>query len=587
MILLALSAVEGVVDPVVDPEQAKRVEGELTESTEMLRLVLSVVEGPLLVLSLSKGDNGDGLLAVDPSPSAVAPRSGDRPKTATSQIAQTGISIALTRGQGIVAPERLRVTASLPGEGHMENINRSRTTGRSYIKMRLLPTLLAGLLAVPGLLVQAADAPKADSQLAYTINIDPAGRKVHIAATVSGHSRKQVTRFTSFGLRKKVKIGVKTAGALVTFSYQVPIDQAAFNDPFQPVLNKDYFAGFMGTLLLAPRIEGVNFKNIPLTVETPKGWKIATSRGVGAARYMLSGLKDLVGTLVCAGDYSAYSFDLQHKGGKASTKCHVAIRGKRDWADKEFVDEFKRLVRGQMNYFGGGHPAPVQFLTLHLLPKGGKSRIPAFNRRAPGHDTVLALQAKPRKHFEFLGMLAHEHLHNWYPYTMKSDLGPWFMEGLNDYVAYRGLLAGGLHTREQFTGMLSKWHREYLYCIKRNDRRLMPYRRGMIAAWVFDIELRRATEGRRGLADVLGNLIDSKPEGGVVRRSHFVAMLKEVSGRDMATLYKHLVERDGAVDLSKFLKGTGFRIVPKTKNIAIRLDTDEEKKLFESILSQR
>ena len=103
---------------------------------------------------------------------------------------------------------------------------------------------------------------------------------------------------------------------------------------------------------------------------------------------------------------------------------------KRDWADKEFVDEFKRLVRGQMNYFGGGHPAPVQFLTLHLLPKGGKSRIPAFNRRAPGHDTVLALQAKPRKHFEFLGMLAHEHLHNWYLYTMKSDLGPWFMEGL-------------------------------------------------------------------------------------------------------------------------------------------------------------
>ena len=66
-----------------------------------------------------------------------------------------------------------------------------------------------------------------------------------------------------------------------------------------------------------------------------------------------------------------------------------------------------------------------------------------------------------RKHFEFLGMLAHEHLHNWYPNAMRSDLGPWFMEGLNDYVAYRGLLANGLHTREQFSGMLSKWHREY------------------------------------------------------------------------------------------------------------------------------
>jgi len=78
------------------------------------------------------------------------------------------------------------------------------------------------------------------------------------------------------------------------------------------------------------------------------------------------------------------------------------------------VEEFKRLVRGQMNFFGGSHPAPVQFLALHLLPKGAKARIPAFNRRVPGHDTILALHtpARSRRHFEFLGMLAHEHLHN-------------------------------------------------------------------------------------------------------------------------------------------------------------------------------
>ncbi|MBC8372979.1 MAG: hypothetical protein H8E53_05245, partial [Planctomycetes bacterium] len=225
------------------------------------------------------------------------------------------------------------------------------------MKTRLLPTLFASILVIPGLVAQAADTRKVESRLAYTIKIDPAGRKVHVTGTVAGHSRKQVTRFTSFGLRKKVKIGVKTVDGLVTFSYQVPIDQATFDDPFQPVLNKDYFAGFMRTLLLAPRIEGVTFKNIPLAVEIPEGWKIATSRGVGASRYTLPGLKDLTGTLVCAGDYSTYSFDLQHKGRDGNTKCHVAIRGKRAWEDQKLVDEFKRLVRGQMNYFGGSHPA--------------------------------------------------------------------------------------------------------------------------------------------------------------------------------------------------------------------------------------
>ena len=157
-----------------------------------------------------------------------------------------------------------------------------------------------------------------------------------------------------------------------------------------------------------------------------------------------------------------------------------------------WVEELKRLMRGQMDYFGGSHPAPIQFLALHLLPASTRPRIPAYNRRAPGHDTVLALhtQDHPWESFEFLGMLAHEHLHNWYPNAMRSDLGPWFMEGLNDYVAYRGLLANGLHTREQFSGMLSKWHREYEMCVRTKNERLMPYRRGMVAAWVFDIELR-------------------------------------------------------------------------------------------------
>jgi len=456
------------------------------------------------------------------------------------------------------------------------------------MKTRLFLALFASVLAVPGLFVQAADAPKADSRLAYAMKIDPAGRKVHVTGTVAGHSRKELTRFTSFGLRKQVKIGLRADGDLVKFSYQVPIDQATFNDPRHPVLNKDHFTGYMSMLLLAPRVEGVDFKNIPLTVEAPKGWKIATSRGVGAARYTLAGLKDLSGTLVCAGDYSTYSFDLKHKGNHASTKCHVAIRGKRDWNDKEFVDEFKRLVRGQMNYFGGSHPAPVQFLALHLLPKGTRARIPAFNRRVPGHDTILALHtpARSRQHFEFLGMIAHEHLHNWYPYTMKSDLGPWFMEGLNDYVAYRGLLANGLHTRQQFSGMLSKWHREYEMCVRNNDQRIMPYRRGMVAAWVFDIEIRRATGGQSGLTDVLMKLIEDKPEGGIVQRSHFLAMLKKVSGKDMGVLYRHVVENDGAIDLATHLIGTGFRIVAKTRAIEIRPKTDTEKKLFEAILSE-
>ena len=96
----------------------------------------------------------------------------------------------------------------------------------------------------------------------------------------------------------------------------------------------------------------------------------------------------------------------------------------------------------------------------------------------------------------------------------------------------------------------------------------------------------RATKGSRGLTDVLRQLIDSKPESGVVQRRHFIAMLKEVSGREMKPLYVDLVEKDAAIDLAKFLAGTGFRVDPATRNIAIALDTDREKMFFETLLSE-
>ena len=424
------------------------------------------------------------------------------------------------------------------------------------------------------------------SDLTYAISIDPESRRLDVRGTLPGYRGEPIRQFQSMGMREKVDIRFpKTEDGSTVFQYDLPIRQPTFKDTFKPVLNKDFFAGFCSSLLLLPRVEGREF-DLTLTITAPKAWKVVTSRGIGAT-WKLDGVPDLMGTLICAGDYAAYQFDLEHWKSDASTRFYVAIRGQRDWDDKPFVEEFKRLARGQMDYFGGSHPAPVQFLALHLLPEGESPGIPAFNRRCPGQDTVLALHtpARPRKHFEFLGMLAHEHLHNWYPNAMRSDLGPWFMEGLNDYVAYRGLLANGLHTREQFSGMLSKWHREYLWCVHTKNERVMPYRRGMIAAWVFDIQLRRATNGKHGLTDVLLDLIRDKPSGGVVQRAHFLARLKRFSGEDMEALYKHLVEDDGAIDLGKYLEGTGFTIA-KNRNIGIRPETESEKKLFEAILSE-
>jgi len=462
------------------------------------------------------------------------------------------------------------------------------TSMRSTIRIFFLSLVLMLIHGLTGQEeVKGETNPNPPLELTYGIDIQPEKSLAKITLTVRGHGDQQIRRFESKGMREKVKIRfAKGAGGAAVFRYDFPIRQSGFKDSFKPVVNQDFFAGFCNSIFLLPKVEGKEFTSFGLNVTAPDGWKVVTSRGIGA-KWKLDGIQDLMGTLICAGDYATYQFDLGHRGSDSSTRFYVAIQGERSWDDKAFVEEFKRMARGQMDYFGGSHPAPIQFLALHLLPKGQDPGVPGFNRRVPGHDTVLALHTpqRPRDHFEFLGMLAHEHLHNWYPNAMRSDLGPWFMEGLNDYVAYRGLLASGLHSRKQFSGMLSKWHREYEWCIRTKNARVMPYRRGMIAAWVLDIELRRTTNGKHGLTDVLLDLLDNKPLEGIVQRSHFLARLRKFSGEDMEPLYKRLVEDSVTIDLAPFLAGTGFSIDGK-RNILINPESELEKKLFDAILSE-
>ncbi len=281
-----------------------------------------------------------------------------------------------------------------------------------------------------------------------------------------------------------------------------------------------------------------------------------------------------------------HSCEIPHRDPAKKTTLIIAVRGERKIGDARFVADVKRLVEAQMAYFGGSHPAPRQFLALHFVSSGGFP-IPAFNHRAPGHDTIIGIHSAARRQddFEFLGMLAHEHLHNWYPNVMRSNMGAWFMEGLNDYVAYRGVHAAGIHSDEQFAGMLSKWHRQYRWCVENKDKRLMPYRRGMFAGLVFDVELRRALAGKAGLRDLLLGMLRAKPAGGVASREDFVAMAQKLTGKDFAPLYQELVEADRIIDLPRFLEGSGFRL--GEDKVALRLDpqTEPEKAFLKRLLS--
>ena len=271
---------------------------------------------------------------------------------------------------------RLRPAAAMD-RGNLEGVHEGKkamihgTTVRvGTLRRVLLCLLLLGLLWPRPAGAEEGEKPESPLRLEYTVSIRPEDRRLGVTGTLRGYRGEPIRQFQSRGLREKINIGLSKArdGSMV-FRYDLPIRQSTFRDTFKPVLNEDFFTGFCNHLFVLPRIEGRGFDRLALSVAAPKGWKVATSRGIGAA-WELAGIPDLMGTLICAGDYFTDSFELAHAGGDATTKVHVAIRGDRDWDDGVFVEQFRRLVRGQMEFFGGTHPAPFQFLALHILSVG-------------------------------------------------------------------------------------------------------------------------------------------------------------------------------------------------------------------------
>ena len=374
---------------------------------------------------------------------------------------------------------------------------------------------------------------------------------ISVSGRVTNVRGKDISGWESLGLIKNVSIQTAQKENDLHFSYEVPVDQEVFFDTFKPVYNADFFCGFGKHLLVAPKITDQKFEYYELNLRAPTGWKLVTSQGVDQPSITLKQRHDFAGLMICAGEYSTHTFTLPNTGSRSPTQYILSLHGERGDIDETYFSTMTRLIEAQVAYFGGAHPADHQCIALHILGKGIQPSVPSFNMRVPAHDSILALHTpnRPWGHFEFFGMLSHEHMHNWFPNVLRSDLGPWFMEGLNDYVAYRILEESEIHTSEQFLGMLNKWHREYIWCTKQTSTPLMPYRQGMIAAWVFDLEIQRATKGEKGLKNLLQILLNETPKNERVGRSHFVNALHTLIGPSADALYKTLIESDTPIAL--------------------------------------
>ena len=193
-----------------------------------------------------------------------------------------------------------------------------------------------------------------------------------------------------------------------------------------------------------------------------------------------------------------------------------------DWAfeDREAVEVVTQIFNEHARSFGG---MPRDGATVIIAPHPRPSAPSQWSAEARGRTVTLLIGRAPTRQSalaRLTGPLTHELFHLWVPNGLRlSGDYAWFYEGFAVYQALRvGVRLGHLNFND-YLDALARTYDSYRREAARDDASLigassrrwsgsnaLVYNKGALVAFLYDLELRRRTGGRRTLDDALREL---------------------------------------------------------------------------------
>lgn len=338
---------------------------------------------------------------------------------------------------------------------------------------------------------------------------------------------------------------VATGGAsTVTFSYDLKATDTGFGF-FKPYL--DETNGFVpGPAALVYVVDG---KNVPSTVtyKVPQGWQIASANDPTSdpATFAAPDYDTLIDQPADLGKFARYDRTIR------GVPFSVVIVGAEGMEHRQWVEGTFRISEAGIRVFGTT-PFPRYIYHFRFPRRGGMGGGAGLEHL---NSTVITLPPSSLREPESLSIVAHEFVHAWIVKRIRPEkLGPfdytqevrvkdlWFAEGVTEYYSPRLMVEAGLQGRGFWLAYLSS----NIEDLQRNAARkrvtleraslgawegesqgyggLSYYNKGMLVGLLLDIELRRRTENRVSLDDLVKELMKQAqatgkgfPEGEIER----------------------------------------------------------------------
>lgn len=334
---------------------------------------------------------------------------------------------------------------------------------------------------------------------------------------------------------------------------------------------------------------------IRVTVEAPPGWRTTTGLEEDPASpgtFLAANYDVLVDSPLEIGIHDLIRFDVD------GVPHEIALWGRGDWKEGKWgrdrlVNDFSAIVRSQRDIFGRLPYSRYVFI-VHVGPglRGGTEHL-----NSTIMQTSPATFESDSAYERFLGLVSHEFFHTWnvkqfrpagiqpydYVHENYTDL-LWVAEGTTSYYDDLTLARTGLIPLTRYFRMIADAHgtlrttpgrvhqslaeSSFDAWIKFNkptpdspNSTISFYSKGALVSLMLDMELRRHTDNRVSLDDVMREMFEAFPLSGPgYTTRELLDLLVRVSGLNFDEFFERYVSGTDELPLEEALSVAGMRL---------------------------
>jgi predicted metalloprotease with PDZ domain len=337
----------------------------------------------------------------------------------------------------------------------------------------------------------------------------------------------------------------------------------------------------------------------------PPGWQTVicplppipgASERAGEKHFRAESFDALVDAPIYAGNPAVYPFEV---AGRPHLLVNEGEGGV--WDGPRSAADVERVVREQVAFWGTAPYPRYVFFNLLVEAGGGLEH----------RDSTVLMETRwasrrRKDYLDWLGLASHELFHVWNVKRLRpAALGPfdyeneaytrdlWIAEGLTSYYDDLFVHRAGLSTRDEVLEALSKdietlqtspgrevqsleassfdaWIKYYRRDENFVNTGISYYTKGAVVGFLLDARIRRVTDGRHSLDDVLRLAYGRHSGERGFQSEEFRALLEEVAGIDLGAWLDHALATTGELDYTEALSWYGLLFVESK-------DDEEEK----------